>query len=109
MKKITPKEVEEIKKMRNLFPDKIIVEITRSEDGGFCADIHTFPGCFTEADTFSELIEMVNDCAKVYFNIPQKYFSFMPDFIPPITEAQRFKIFPVNLSQEKQLTFLVNK
>ena len=67
----------------------------RSESGKFCAEIITYSGCFTEADTFSGLIEMVNNTIGTYFEIPEKYLSFMPGYLPPIELAQVFSIFPV--------------
>jgi predicted RNase H-like HicB family nuclease len=77
-----------------LFPHVIRVRVERSKDGGFCAKIITFPGCFTEANTFSELIEMVNDAIKTYFEIPDKYIPFMPNYVPPIRVARKLDIFP---------------
>ncbi len=95
MEKLTLKEKQQINKFRGLFPDKIVVRVHRSECGKFCAEIITFPGCFTEADTFSGLIEMVNDAVKTYFEIPGKYHSFMPEYLAPVEMAQAFNAFPI--------------
>lgn len=95
MKKLTQKEKQGINKLISLFPDKIIVRVHRSECGKFCAEIATFKGCFTEADTFSGLLEMINDAVKTYFEVPEKYFSFVPEYLPPIAEAQKFNVFPI--------------
>lgn len=95
MKKITKKEKQEINRLISLFPDKINVRIHRSECGKFCAEIITFRGCFTEADTFSGLLEMINDAVKTYFEVPEKYFSFMPEYLPSISQAQKFNMFPI--------------
>lgn len=82
--------------MRALFPREIDAKIQRSEDGGFVAEILTFGGhLYTEAETFSELIEMVNDATLTYFEIPRRYAPFMPNYIPPLKTAQEFGIFPV--------------
>ena len=95
MKKITREDIKKINKLRSLFPNELNVRVHRSECGKYCAEVITFPGCFTESDTFSGLIEMVNDAVKTYFEIPEKYFSFMPDYLAPIETAQHFNVFPV--------------
>lgn len=95
MKKLIIKKKQQINKFRSLFPNKVVVRAHRSERGKFCAEIITFPGCFTESDTFSGLIEMVNDAVKTYFEIPEKYYSFMPEYLAPIEMAQAFNAFPV--------------
>jgi len=92
-----------IQKLRGLFPEKLSVRVVRSQDGGFCADITTFRGCVTQADTFSELIEMINDCVRTYFEVPSAYCSYMPTYLPGLKTAQTFDIFPV-AAVEKQLT-----
>lgn len=92
---IPKKQRLEIKRLRGLFPKSITVSIERSADGGFYAEVKTFPGCVTEADTFSELIEMVNDAVKTYFEIPKRYLPYMPTYLPLLREAQRLDVFPV--------------
>jgi len=94
-KKITEKNIKKINELRRLFPDEITVRVQRSDCGKFCAEVITFSGCFTESDTFSGLIEMVNDAVRTYFEIPEKYLSFMPDYLAPIKIAQQFNMFPV--------------
>ena len=47
---------------------------------------------------------MVNDAIKTYFEIPSKYFSFMPDYLPPLNLAQAFSVFPVK-EGTKELIF----
>jgi predicted RNase H-like HicB family nuclease len=69
-----------------LFPTEIDVSVSRSELGKYWAEIITFPNCFTEADSFSGLIEMINDAVRTYFEIPKKYLSFMPNYISPIVQ-----------------------
>jgi len=89
-------ETTKITKYRSLFPRSVAVRVGRSRDGGFCAEVKTFPGCFTQADSFSELIEMVNDAARTYFEIPQKFLPYMPTYLPPLKVAQAFDAFPVS-------------
>lgn len=85
----------EINRLRSLFPHSISIKVERSKDGGFVAEIKTFPGCITQADSFSELIEMVNDAVRTYFEVPKDYSSYMPTYLPLVKEAQRFDVFPV--------------
>ena len=77
------KQTIEVNKLRGLFPRGITVHVNRSMDGGFVATIKTFPGCVTQADSFSELIDMVNDAVRTYFEIPKKYLPHMPTYLPP--------------------------
>jgi predicted RNase H-like HicB family nuclease len=101
MKKTILEEKKQINTFRSLFPDKIVVKVHRSECGKFCSEIVTFPGCLTESDTFSGLIEMINDAVKTYFEIPEKYHSFMPEYLAPIDMAQAFNAFPVTRKIEE--------
>lgn len=74
----------------------------RSEDGGFAAEILSYPRTFTEANTFSELIEMVNDALYTYFDVPEKYVSFMPTYLPSLDSSVRDLIgLPVHMEPEK--------
>jgi len=94
------KEIQEINKLRELFPSKIAVSVERSDNGDFLATIHTFKGLFTEGRSFSELMEMVNDAVKTYFEIPEKYIPYMPNYVPPLEVAQQLDIFPVVESKQ---------
>ncbi len=95
MAKLTKKDIKEINRLRSLFPKLVKVQVDRSNDGGFCAEVKTFPGCFTEANTFSELIEMVNDAVNTYLDIPRKFQPYTPTYIPPVDVAKKLDIFPV--------------
>ncbi len=94
MRKLTPKEKKEIGRLRSLFPDKVEVSVARAKEGGFVAEIITYPGCYTEGETFSELLFMINDCLYTYFNIPEKYVSSMPEYLAPMSLAERLGIVP---------------
>lgn len=108
MENLSQEEQKEIYKFRSLFPKEIAVRIHRSEDGGFFAEILTFPGVVTEANTFSELIEMINDAVISYFEVPEKYAPFVANYLPPIELAQTIGIFPI-LNKESELKMqLVN-
>lgn len=101
MGKLLKKDIKEINRLRSLFPSQVNVSVYRSKDGGFCAEVLSFPGCYTEAETLSELIEMVNDAVKTYFDVPEKYISFVPSYIPPLKLAQELDAFPVNTKQHR--------
>lgn len=73
----------------------------RSKDGDFVTEVLTFPGVIIEADTFSELIEMINDAAITYFEIPKKYVSFMANYLPSLELAQKLGIFPVVKKEQR--------
>ena len=102
MAKRVDKEIQEINKLRSLFPRNILVQVTR-EDDGFVADIKMFPGCMTQADSFADLIDMVTDAVRTYFEVPEKYLPFMPSYNPPISEAKRLGAFPINDKKSIQL------
>lgn len=105
MEKLTPKAKKEIIKLVGRFPSNVRVKAHRSECGKYCAEIITFPGCFTEADNFLELIEMVNDAIRTYFEVPKKYLSFMPEYLCPVKMAQHFNAFPATKQSERVLNF----
>ena len=94
MARIQKREYKKVTALRALFPREITVRVHRSEDGGFWVEILRFPGCVTQGDTFSELIEMINDALRTYFEVPSKYLPFMPTYLPSIGTAQRFDAFP---------------
>ena len=102
MMRLSPEDTKEIYRLRSLFPAEIAVKVRRSDDGGFYAEILTFPGVITEAETFSELIGMVNDAVMTYFEIPERYVPFAANYIPSLELAQEFGIFPV-IEGEKNL------
>ncbi|HET6844941.1 MAG TPA: hypothetical protein VFK06_25140 [Candidatus Angelobacter sp.] len=92
---------ETVFKLRSLFPQEITVNVRRSEDGGFSAEILSYPNIFTEADTFSELMEMVNDALYTYFDVPEAHVSFMPTYLPPVNFMNDLLGFPVHAEEEK--------
>ena len=51
---------------------------------------------------------MVNDAVKTYFEIPEKYFSFMPEYLAPIEMAQKFNIFPI-IKEEGEIKLISTK
>jgi len=51
---------------------EISVVVEKYQDG-FLADIKTFENCFTEASTFSELVEIVNDAVRTHLEVSEIY------------------------------------
>lgn len=109
MRKLTKKDILKIKELRNDFLRAIDVRVSRSEDGGFVARILSFPGCITQGDTLSELVEMVNDCVKTYLDIPTRYFSFMPTYLPPVGIAHDLDMFPAPRGDKKLKMLLAHR
>lgn len=100
--RLSRSDIKKIEELRSFFPAEVEVSVRRSADGGFYAEVLTFPRVVTEADTFSGLVEMVNDAILIYFEIPEKYSSFVPNYLPSLQVAQKFGIFPV-IEMEKNL------
>lgn len=63
-------------------PPRITVEIHKAERGGMWAKVKELPGCYTQADSFFELIEMVNDAIYTYLGIPVKLMSRFGYYMP---------------------------
>lgn len=63
-------------------PSVIRVEIHRGEQEGFWAKVLDLPGCATQASSFPELIEMVNDAVLTYFEVPEKFRDHLGIYIP---------------------------
>ena len=101
----TKKEIEKIKYYHSLFPDNIETQISVADEGGFVVEISTFPGCCTQGETLSELIEMVNDAVATVLEVPKAYLAFMPTYLPPVSLAQRLNVFPSIKVMEESVTF----
>src|SRR5271157_1750880 len=87
-KAMTTKEIKLVNELIERFPRQISVSVEKYDDG-FLAHIKTFKGCFTQASSYSELMEMVNDAVRSYFEVPEKYLPFMPTYQPPLVEATK--------------------
>jgi len=96
MENLTEQEKQTIEDLRKKYPKEVKVKVSLCEEGGFCAEVLDFPGANTEAETLSELIEMVNDCVATILEIPEKYLKYMPTYTPPISLFQRFNMFPLS-------------
>jgi predicted RNase H-like HicB family nuclease len=92
---LTKKDIKEINRLKGLFPDELTVFVRASKDGGLFCEIKTFPGCFTQGDNLFELVQMINDVVSTYFDVPQKYISYMPTYNPSVKMAHDFSGFPL--------------
>lgn len=57
---------------KELMPSHLTMEIHRTDEG-FWAKIKELPHCYTQANNFFGLIEMVNDAIYTYLEIPDKF------------------------------------
>jgi hypothetical protein len=76
------KSTEQILKFRKKFPKRIEV-LVKKENDCYTAEVlgpKGFQGAFTQANNFSELIAMVNDCVQTILEVPEKYTAEMPQF-----------------------------
>lgn len=93
---MSKKEIDKILMFRKKFPQKIDVLVGKDKNC-YIAEIlgpKLFLGAFTQANSFSELIAMVNDCVQTILEIPEKYSSEMPQYMPPISLTQELNEFP---------------
>ena len=66
---------------KKLMPDQLTMEIHKTEDG-FWAKVKELPHCYTQANDFSGLIEMVNDAIYTYLEIPNKFRKEVGFYLP---------------------------
>jgi len=103
------KKLEELIKYQAQLPDKLKVQITKSDDWGYTVKILNLPGCFTQVEDAGELFIMVNDAVYAYFDIPENVISLMPRYFPIERirkELQKWeKSIPVNLL-ERPIVFV---
>ncbi len=75
------KKLEELIKYQGQLPDKLEVQITKSDDWGYAIKILNLPGCFTQVENAEELFVMVNDAVYTYFDIPNSVIPSMPRYL----------------------------
>jgi hypothetical protein len=93
MKKETDKIIKKL-------PKKLSVALFRAKEGGFCAEVKINNDILrTEAENLPELIEMVNDAVYTYFEIPEKFISEAPTYIPPVEVIQDLNLYPTKWSR----------
>lgn len=60
-----------VKRMYHM-PESLNLEVEFTQDGWFVVTSPELPGLITEAKDRDELVEMVNDAALTYFNVPRR-------------------------------------
>ena len=88
------KDIEKINKLRSLFPQTINVKVTPCSNGEYTVSIQEFPGAITQARNLADLIYMVSDCVASVLEVPSKYLSYMPSYLPSLELAQALNSFP---------------
>lgn len=83
------KSQQEYLKYTMFLPHKLSVEIHKAEEGGFWAKVRELPGCNTQGDNFTDLVDMINDAIFTYFDVPQKIRGFLGYYIPQVPERAR--------------------
>lgn len=94
MANLTQKDRAAIRELTKRFPQRVTVHVARAKEGGFVAEVEEFPGCITQAETFAELIEMVNDAIATILEVPRKYLPYVPAYMPPISLAKKLNVWP---------------
>ena len=106
MAKLTLQDKKRLTALRRRFPKAIEVDVRPAEEGGFWAEVTTFPGCVTQAETFAGLIEMVNDAVATVLEVSRGDLPYVPTYIPPVKLAQRLGVFPgTNAKKGRVMTF----
>ena len=67
---------------KTLLPSRVSVQIYKAEEGGFWAKILELPGCRTQGETLSELIDMMSDAVYSYLGIPSRLRSRLGSYVP---------------------------
>lgn len=94
MVKITSQNQQKIEQFRKLFPHTIHVRVIPSMEEGYTVKIVEFPRAITQADNLADLIVMVSDCVATILEVPKKYSSYMPIYLPSVRLAQYMNEFP---------------
>lgn len=80
---------QEIMKKYDL-PRSVKVDLEVTEEGCFFANLPEYPGCFTEARNFSDLIKNVTDAILTYFDVSREDAQeFNVAYLPPNLFSQR--------------------
>lgn len=95
LKDLSKNKVAEIKRLRALFPAQITAKVSLADEGGFCAEVHIDNEVlYTDAEAISELIDMINDSIRTYFEIPTEFISYMSEYIPQLEMMQKLGLLP---------------
>jgi hypothetical protein len=71
-------------------PKRVTVKVTHDANG-FAAEVMELPHCYTQAESFEDLVTMVNDAIFTYLDIPTTLIGTVAIFLPAglIEEAKR--------------------
>jgi len=85
--------MESLEHYKQLLPKKLTIQISKSDDGELWAKIKELPHCYTQADCFPKLIEMINDVVFLHFDVPASYKSKLGYYVPKewVNEVMRQK------------------
>ena len=50
-------------------PNKLTIEIYKSEEGGFWAKIKEMPGCYSQGEDLKDLFRMLENAIEIYLGI----------------------------------------
>lgn len=76
------KKAKNLQFYKNLLPKRLNVEIHKTREGDFWARIKELSHCYTQAENFPELIEMVNDAVFTHLEVPSKFRDKLGYYIP---------------------------
>ncbi|MFH1968097.1 MAG: hypothetical protein ABIJ84_01785 [bacterium] len=92
---------------KELMPPKLTLEIHKTEEG-LWAKVKELPHCYTQGESFFDLIGMVNDAIYTYLDIPHKFRKkagiYLPKAIKDIYDEMRRKKWENALRQMKNLS-----
>ncbi len=71
-------------KREKLFEDYLMLPYTieiipDEDDGGYVARVKELPGCLTQADTWDELFEMIEDAKRAWLESALKHGDVIPE------------------------------
>ena len=75
------KQVKNIQFYKKLLPEKLTLEVNKTQEG-FWAKVKELPHCYTQGNTFLELVEMINDSIYTYLEIPQRFRKKVGYYLP---------------------------
>ena len=85
---------QQIKEYRKLLPERINVRI-ENENGGFWAKITTpdkkLSNCYTQAESITELVVMINDAVQTHFEIPEEIREKVGFYLPVSDDHLRWE------------------
>lgn len=78
----------ELLKYRLLMPSHVEVEMHHAKEGGFWAQVKTFPGVIAQGENLLDLVEMINVAIYDYLEVPRRARKFLARYEPQLTENE---------------------